>query len=316
MVGKFWGKGDNNLKAKTGTIGFGLTVVTATVALANSSSDRLNEYYGSFQYLNNFEKYYLTTDRSYWNAIQDEGGLSGSFFGLGISNVMTEGDNTFVITIEAPSSIRPWGERLCGIASSGWDIKRRGSFTSGNAKGSDCEIAYQPWDDTVWMVTIGRFQDDITGYLAGTQQAAGTAVQGSTGSVPALDVAKAQEYCSDEWTKRGVLDKNMFDYCMERQREGYNEALDLYARYSSGADSIPEINQLLAYADEEWGSGRRGEYQFNMVAHEFERQIEGYLDVKYLIDTGKVSDSKLSSCKEKWLRSEPNWNMVAYCIEK
>ena len=53
-----------------------------------------------------------------------------------------------------------------------------------------------------------------------------------------------------------------------------------------------------------------------MVAHIFEQQIEGYLDVQYLIDTGKVSDSKLSSCKEKWLRSEPNWEMVAFCIEE
>lgn len=305
------------MKATFGLIGFVLAVVTSTSVSANASGDRLNGNYGSFRFLNNFEKYYLTADRSHWNAIQDAGGLSGTFFGLRISEAMTEGDNTFVLTREAPSPIRSWGEKLCGISASGWDIKRSGSFTSGEAKGSDCEVIYQPWDDTVWMVTIGRFQGDISAYKAGTQQVTTSgAAQGSGAGIPPLDMGAAQQHCGDKWTKRGVLDQRMFDYCMKQQREGHQEALDLYARYSTGSDRIAELDEIVAHADKKWGSGRRGEYQFDMVAYELEKQIEGYLDVQYLIETGGVPDSTVTACKRKWLKSKPEWNMVAYCMEK
>lgn len=127
------------------------------------------------------------------------------------------------------------------------------------------------------------------------------------------DNALAMSYCEDEWTERGVLDTRMFNYCMERQQDGYERALDLFDRYSN-REPVEYIDQVVAYALDTWAKPR--DYQMNMVAYEIEQQGEAYLNVAYEVNQGNVTQQQLNSCTARWIApGEPNWNMVEYCLE-
>lgn len=129
-----------------------------------------------------------------------------------------------------------------------------------------------------------------------------------------FDESLARAYCEDEWTERGVLDSRMFNYCMERQVDGYHEALDLFNRYSN-VEPVQLIDDIVLYALDRWATRR--EYQMNMVAYEIERQGEAYLNIAYEVNSGNVSQQALNNCTSQWLRpGEPEWSMVEYCLER
>lgn len=129
-----------------------------------------------------------------------------------------------------------------------------------------------------------------------------------------FDEALARAHCEDKWTERGVLDTRMFNYCMDRQEDGYHEALQLFNRYSN-AEPVELINEVIAFALEKWATRR--EYQMNMVAYEIEQQGEAYLNIAYEVENSNVDAAALNSCRDRWLRvGEPNWRMVEYCLER
>lgn len=122
----------------------------------------------------------------------------------------------------------------------------------------------------------------------------------------------ATGFCEDQWTKRGELDQRMFNYCMRQQADGYDKALSLETKHSAnGSKPVEMFDQVIQYALEKWA--KPSEYQMNMVAYEMEQQVDGFLDVDYLVSEGKADAGSVNSCRSKWL---PEWNMVAYCLEK
>lgn len=127
-----------------------------------------------------------------------------------------------------------------------------------------------------------------------------------------FDQQLAVSHCTDKWTKRGVLDGDMFSYCMDQQTDGYAEALHLQNKYTN-IEKVELIDEVVAFALNKWG--KRKEYQMDMVAYEIEGQGEAYLNVAYEVSTGNVSSQQLNDCKAKWLRpNKPQWDMVEYCL--
>jgi hypothetical protein len=130
-----------------------------------------------------------------------------------------------------------------------------------------------------------------------------------------FDQNSAEEYCKNDWTKRGVLDKNMYSYCMDGQTDGFELAKERYLKYKL-ENHVELIDEIAQYAVTKWATKGHKKYQFNMVAAEIERQAEAFLDLQYDISVGAVKDGALTECKSKWLkRDEPNWNMVMYCLK-
>ena len=127
-----------------------------------------------------------------------------------------------------------------------------------------------------------------------------------------FDKTKAVDTCKEEWSERGILDERMFNFYMNKQIEGFNDAVYfLEQKYQN----IPLIDQVLTFAMNQWLT--RKEYLYNMVSYEIEEQAEGYLDVKWDLDNGKISESTFERCKSKWIRiDEPQWRMVKYCTRK
>jgi hypothetical protein len=113
--------------------------------------------------------------------------------------------------------------------------------------------------------------------------------------------------CTEKWSKRGVLDQNMFNYCMNRKTDSYGDLNYLLGQ----SGDIPGLGDILQYGINEWNEDEG----WDMVLYEVKQQIEGYLDVEYLMSTG-TSASSLQDCKQQWLDDdEPQWVMVRYCLE-
>jgi hypothetical protein len=130
--------------------------------------------------------------------------------------------------------------------------------------------------------------------------------------VGSFNTDAATETCKDKWTKRGVLDSGMFDYCMEDRSDGYSEANILYNKYKT-VDPVELIDDVVLFARGKWLT--RKKYDFGMVAYEIKQQGEAFLNIAYDLKEGKFSQTALSTCKEKWLKtSKPQWDMVEYCL--
>ena len=123
----------------------------------------------------------------------------------------------------------------------------------------------------------------------------------------------AEDFCKEEWNKRGILDTRMFDYCMKEQKDGYAKALELFNKYSS-IEPVPFINDVVASALNKWANR---EYQMNMVAFEIEQQGEAYLNIAYEVNRGNIGEQTLEHCKSEWITAnEPDWNMVEFCTKE
>ena len=126
-----------------------------------------------------------------------------------------------------------------------------------------------------------------------------------------FNASKATDSCKDKWTSRGVLDENMFSYCMNQQTDGYKEAIYLT---ESKYQNIPLIEEIVTYAMNRWLT--RKEYLYDMVSYEIENQSEAYLDLEWDLNNGKISISLLEKCMDKWITlDEPLWDMVSYCTK-
>lgn len=147
----------------------------------------------------------------------------------------------------------------------------------------------------------------IVGATVGTAQPV-VAQQG----LPAFDSGRAEAHCAEQWTKRGVMDREMFSYCMDKQRDGHADARDHIERTYSSLDIMAEV---VPYAAEKWLT--REEYQFDMVAYEIEKQGEAYLNVAYGLQHAEYTEDQVMMCVAQWITpAEPQWDMVEYCLER
>lgn len=102
----------------------------------------------------------------------------------------------------------------------------------------------------------------------------------------------------------------MFNYCMEQQAEGYDDALAFQKKYGE----LPDLDQISNYAARKWLKAR--EYQYDMVAYEMENQIDAFLNISYDLKSGRYAERDVRSCIAKWYtEDEPQWDMVEYCLE-
>ena len=125
---------------------------------------------------------------------------------------------------------------------------------------------------------------------------------------PAYDAANPQTHCKKEWTKRGILNRDMYDFCMGREKGGYSDAAYLYEQYKN----MEWIDLLVNYALEAWT--KKGVTQYRMAHYEMDKQIEAFLDIQYDFKTNITTEQDWNKCTSKW--SVPDFNMIHYCLEQ
>jgi hypothetical protein len=127
--------------------------------------------------------------------------------------------------------------------------------------------------------------------------------------LPNPESGNYSQFCTEKWTKRGVLDSQMFDYCMRRQIEGDRTLADLAEKYPS----LPRMQQVIDEAIKKWT--KRGLRDEAMVAYEVSHQVDAYLDVVYASKQGKFKSDVLAQCSAKWQVHAPDWVMTLYCYK-
>ena len=139
----------------------------------------------------------------------------------------------------------------------------------------------------------------------------GFSMTANSASLKSFNKKAAENHCKKEWTKRGELDKGMYEFCMNNQREGYANAKHYIKEYKS----VSFLSEIVSYAQKKWLT-RKG-FQYNMVAFEIEKESEGFLDVKYDQENGIVDSKVYKRCFNKWMKKhEPLWTMVKYCYSE
>lgn len=124
---------------------------------------------------------------------------------------------------------------------------------------------------------------------------------------PSHESARSDELCKAQWTKRGELDQGMYDYCMERESEGYDEALLLIKRYNQQ----PWIQAVIDFAIKKWT--KTGIRQDSMVHYAIQQMTEGWEDLAYEAKQPQFNPHKYQSCLGKW---GIQFDMVMYCYKK
>lgn len=118
----------------------------------------------------------------------------------------------------------------------------------------------------------------------------------------------AHRICAEKWTKRGELDRRMYNHCMEQQADAYKDLVQLhqYANQSFYSDvSFP-------YCSSRWTN--RGVVDTRMIVHCLNQEVEGVKDVMYYRD--QYGADQVNKIAAMALTQFKSWNMAAYKVKQ
>lgn len=125
-------------------------------------------------------------------------------------------------------------------------------------------------------------------------------------NLPSLVSGNHEGYCTEAWTKRGVLDYRMYDYCLSQETTGYKNLQQLVSQHSN----VPFLSAIVDSAIVKWTS--KGQRQDRMVEHTVSREIESYLDMQYEATQVTFDRQKFDRCSSKW---GIQYSMTSYCYK-
>ena len=129
---------------------------------------------------------------------------------------------------------------------------------------------------------------------------------------PQKVLTDCDSHCKKEWTKRGVLDEKMYNYCIGQEKEGYDKMRELEQKYSS----FTWVEKLKNDIIKQWTEA--GVTQWRMVGAILEKEIDAYLDIDYGLKNGEFKKDVYNACYSEWIEASPAsvWSMTRYCLQK
>jgi hypothetical protein len=124
---------------------------------------------------------------------------------------------------------------------------------------------------------------------------------------PSKESARTDEHCKSEWTKRGQLDQQMYNFCVKQQNDGYAEALILIEKYKDQ----PWIQEAINFSIAKWS--KAGIRQDRMVKFSIKKIVDGWEDMVYESKQPSYNKAKHQSCQSKWA---VQLDMVAHCYKQ
>jgi hypothetical protein len=125
-------------------------------------------------------------------------------------------------------------------------------------------------------------------------------------SIPNESSGNHIEFCKKEWTTRGVLDVNMYEYCLQLEHEGYLNFVSLANQYKDfkwiqlAVNHVVEKNTL------------RGVRNDSQVNYQLKKITEGFEDIEYTMKQVGYNQQKMESCYINW---SIEWDMIYYCYK-
>jgi len=133
---------------------------------------------------------------------------------------------------------------------------------------------------------------------------AGTLVHAAT--IPTQASGNYAPYCQDEWSKRGVLDQRMYNFCMSKEAEGYQKLVVLVNKYRN----IPWLQTAINYSVSEWT--KKGSRQDSMVYFTLNKIIDGWEELNYQSKQPNFNRQRFQACEAQW---GFKYDMVLFCYK-
>jgi hypothetical protein len=125
-------------------------------------------------------------------------------------------------------------------------------------------------------------------------------------TLPQMDVNGYTKFCEEKWTKKGVVDQNMVDYCVENHVTGYREAQLLTKKY----ENQNWIQGAIDLAVKKWT--KKGTRQDDMVAYTLKEITDGFDELEIASKKSGFNKNKYNACYAKW---GVDFSMVWYCYK-
>ena len=110
--------------------------------------------------------------------------------------------------------------------------------------------------------------------------------------MPSLASGKSREFCDDQWTKKGVINQKMSNFCVKQNTDGYNKALGIISKFANEQ----WIGDATKYAVEKWT--KKGMRQDRMVAFELEQIADGFEEIQIASERNDFDKQKLAACSK------------------
>jgi hypothetical protein len=130
------------------------------------------------------------------------------------------------------------------------------------------------------------------------------------GGAPPYQEANVEQYCRNEWTKRGELNTQMYSHCAQKEKDGYDKMATVIRDHSD----FDWVETLMPKIWEQWS--KRGVTHYSMVAYCLDKEIEAFKDYNYERKQVIFDSGKMSSCESQWRQSESRWSMTVYCYKR
>ena len=139
-----------------------------------------------------------------------------------------------------------------------------------------------------------------------------------TPNLPTRESGNYEQHCRDTWTKVGVLNKRMFDYCINLDSEGYDELVLLANTYKNLWWIEPAIGDAATY----WT--KRGSRQDRMVAYEVRNQVDSFREILFQSKQVSFDKALYKRCFVNWNKTSfppsnehsINWRQVEFCYKQ
>lgn len=119
-----------------------------------------------------------------------------------------------------------------------------------------------------------------------------------------------QQSCNEKWTKRGVQNYEMINFCVHQQQEGYQKLKHTVSKiggYSWGEDLYrQELN--------EWT--KRGVIDYSELNYVIDHEYDSFLNLVYDFTHGSLNREAFNQSLDEWSNRYIQWSQVEYSYKR
>ncbi len=131
-------------------------------------------------------------------------------------------------------------------------------------------------------------------------------ISASAATFPSMESGRYRESCEEDWTKKGVIDQNMVNFCVQNKTEGYYKAKQIIKKF----ENQKWIQEAIDLSIKRWT--KKGMRNDLMVANSLEIITDGFEELVLESKKTGFSKAKYDKCYASW---KADFGMVWHCYK-
>jgi hypothetical protein len=129
----------------------------------------------------------------------------------------------------------------------------------------------------------------------------------SAATFPSMESGRYREYCEERETKKGVINQQLMNFCIDHQKEGYYKALKVIKKF----ENQKWIQDVIDDSIKQWT--KKGMRIDQMVGPDLESTTDAFEELVLESKKTGFSQAKYEKCYAKW---NIKFTMVWHCYKK